>query len=664
MPNQPRVFIGSSSESSNVVFVIDSHLQRANCIPSAWHGNFRGSHNTLSELFRAVKNHDFAIFLFTPEDVIISRDTTSKTVRDNVIFEFGMFMGVLGQDRTYAIAPHGVDLKVMSDLQGIKIHYYNHPPKNDPNSNFQAKLRGALGDVCAEIVEDIRNVGMTTLSGNADNVSKKIAETISGLGSIRAVVGNPCLQHIVLTSLQNLAMEVNSIKTQFALPGSSYPPLLISLQDQLKPTIVKAVALVDQKERFWRQEQGKKILLSSDHSSERIFVFIDPDSFSETWPELQRHADRYNVYAMSYAHLVQLSPHHRDFSLLSHEQKQLVAYYDSNTPPNIVFSVNEEEIKDYEKEYDRIKKSAQPIKFIEDVRQSEEALEELRVRIFTQTLRYDHKPVEMSRYLSIDLYDKFEEVHPFRAEMIEKMLAMFNERCAELERTRGRKQTEWRILEFGAGTGLFTARLANIPNTFITAVEYDNACYNKLEHAVRQHRHVICMEQDSRSFDPGGETKKYDFVFSCFADHHIPDADKLKYLANVKANLESDGRFIIGEEFIGPCRIDIERERNDPSLKRERDQSIETYHKCIIDLAKQDPKTTQEEKDGIVYLETKAMESGLQRWEKGKGGDYKVPEDYYRRLLEKAGFSTQFIKFGPLNSDIGGVYAVSSSIRP
>jgi predicted nucleotide-binding protein len=50
---------------------------------------------------------DFAVMVFTPDDVIESRKKVEKAPRDNVVFELGLFLSrPEGPQRTFVIAPY------------------------------------------------------------------------------------------------------------------------------------------------------------------------------------------------------------------------------------------------------------------------------------------------------------------------------------------------------------------------------------------------------------------------------------------------------------------------------------------------------------------------------------------------------------------------------
>lgn len=102
-------------------------------------------------LRKASEEHDGGIFILGPDDSVTASsngaDSFSVT-RDNVVFEFGMFLAAKGRERACGIfdKPKGCDpaqLKVMSDLQGInyptlqeelleeRIEYFFSQPSGD-----------------------------------------------------------------------------------------------------------------------------------------------------------------------------------------------------------------------------------------------------------------------------------------------------------------------------------------------------------------------------------------------------------------------------------------------------------------------------------------------------------------------------------------------------
>ena len=85
---------------------------------------FAGGGYSLEALERAVSRSDFAIAIAQADDIIETRGSRQPTLRDNVLFELGLFMGKLGRHRALLIHPKVDGLKLPSDLQGLTLLRY------------------------------------------------------------------------------------------------------------------------------------------------------------------------------------------------------------------------------------------------------------------------------------------------------------------------------------------------------------------------------------------------------------------------------------------------------------------------------------------------------------------------------------------------------------
>lgn len=150
---KPKVFIASSTKGIPVAEAIQRELHHES-EPIVWtQGIFRTTNVPIEDLMSSLEQFDFAIFVFLPEDTTTMRDKTEITVRDNVIFELGLFLGKLGRERNFFIAPKSeksINLHLPSDLSGISPATY--APDTD---NLQASVGAAL----YEIKQSIRKLG-------------------------------------------------------------------------------------------------------------------------------------------------------------------------------------------------------------------------------------------------------------------------------------------------------------------------------------------------------------------------------------------------------------------------------------------------------------------------------------------------------------------------
>src|SRR5437879_617847 len=90
---RPRLFIGSSNESLDYAYAIQQNLEDDAEVTVWKNGIFQLTKTAVESLIKALDKSDFAVFVFAPNDVLRLRKKNFAAVRDNVIFELGLFMG-------------------------------------------------------------------------------------------------------------------------------------------------------------------------------------------------------------------------------------------------------------------------------------------------------------------------------------------------------------------------------------------------------------------------------------------------------------------------------------------------------------------------------------------------------------------------------------------
>ena len=165
---KPRIFIGSSVEGLSIAYAIQQNLTH-DAESTVWdQGVFELSKTTIESLNTVLDSVDFAIFVFNPDDVINLRGEKSLSVRDNVIFELGLFIGKLGRERVFYITPDGSDLHIPTDLVGVT------PGKYDPNRDDKS-YQAATGPACNQVRIQVKSLGPLKLSSEesaADDTAK------------------------------------------------------------------------------------------------------------------------------------------------------------------------------------------------------------------------------------------------------------------------------------------------------------------------------------------------------------------------------------------------------------------------------------------------------------------------------------------------------------
>lgn len=147
---KPRVFIGSSREGIPIANAIHTNLTRdAEC--TVWKsGVFQPSSFALNSLIDELDDSQFGIFVFSPDDTLIMRSEQHQVVRDNVLFELGLFIGRLGHKRCFFLVPESGGIRLPTDLFGLNSTEYE---SNRRDSNWVA----AVNPACTSILQVMRD---------------------------------------------------------------------------------------------------------------------------------------------------------------------------------------------------------------------------------------------------------------------------------------------------------------------------------------------------------------------------------------------------------------------------------------------------------------------------------------------------------------------------
>lgn len=152
-----KVFIASSSESLNYARALKHGLvERCRLNIVLWNeAPFELGSTIIESLEKLKSQFDFAIFLFHPDDEINFRSAQMKSVRDNVIFEFGIFTGVLGIKKCFAVIPDNIKIKQPSDILGVNYAKYKYS-KNEKNAELI--MQNVIKEICDSIKSRLKQV--------------------------------------------------------------------------------------------------------------------------------------------------------------------------------------------------------------------------------------------------------------------------------------------------------------------------------------------------------------------------------------------------------------------------------------------------------------------------------------------------------------------------
>jgi len=262
---KPKLFVGSSGESLDIAYAVQENLTDDADVIVWSQGLFELTSNALDDLLKGCDGFDFAVFVFSPVDAITIREKQYLSVRDNVIFELGLFMGKLGKSRSFAITPKDVlDLHLPTDLLGVTTARFV------PQDN----LRAALGPACTQIRKSIRKLGSINEEVMYDARNGFDKFDVKGHGNtLFDSQGNPTTPRgegtIKLEQEGSLLVQRKNIEGRFEVhfhPQHNAPdkPLIYKTELPLRRLTVRCEAKVESGEhtlRFvFKDEEAKKIM--------------------------------------------------------------------------------------------------------------------------------------------------------------------------------------------------------------------------------------------------------------------------------------------------------------------------------------------------------------------------------------------------------------------
>ncbi|MGI6572578.1 MAG: TIR domain-containing protein [Fermentimonas sp.] len=147
-----KIFIGSSREGLSVAEKIKDAINEKcqdwlDC--ELWNEGkvFSINNGTLDSLIKASRKYDYGIFIASNDDTVSKRRKRYKTMRDNVLFEMGLFLGSLGLNRAFLITHSEISLP--SDFNGVTmIRYSNNDINDDKINDIIAELNKTKNSFC------------------------------------------------------------------------------------------------------------------------------------------------------------------------------------------------------------------------------------------------------------------------------------------------------------------------------------------------------------------------------------------------------------------------------------------------------------------------------------------------------------------------------------
>ncbi|HEX5011402.1 MAG TPA: TIR domain-containing protein [Planctomycetota bacterium] len=145
---KPRIFLGSSGKQEKLLAALKRGVEDVAQV-DAWMSSFNPGTTTLERLLELCREVDFAAFVFARDDWTAANvsaapppEAGQASPRDNVVFEAGLFGGVLGMRRTFIL--HAEGAKLPTDLLGLTCIRYGGAATAAEVRVVNQKLRKAI----------------------------------------------------------------------------------------------------------------------------------------------------------------------------------------------------------------------------------------------------------------------------------------------------------------------------------------------------------------------------------------------------------------------------------------------------------------------------------------------------------------------------------------
>jgi hypothetical protein len=234
--SKPTLFVGSSSEGLDVARAVRALLAEDAEVTLWNEGFFIITDTFIESLVNALPRFDFAALVLTPDDLTTSRQTSTFSPRDNVLFELELFMGRLGRSRTFVIRPRGERIKIPSDLAGLNTALYDW---DRSDRNYQA----AVGSACDGIRETIRDLGFSDTKVNRQ-IRAVQDEQVRQRGD---------LQTILRFLLENFVSEYEVMQLRKLASGEPFP---FTRSDSFEGELRRLLSLGRLRRFKWVKDEG------------------------------------------------------------------------------------------------------------------------------------------------------------------------------------------------------------------------------------------------------------------------------------------------------------------------------------------------------------------------------------------------------------------------
>jgi len=218
---KPRIFIASSIESLSIAEAVNVNLDHEFEVTIWKNGTFKLSSTTIEDLVEKSSSVDFALFIFAPDDIATIKNRSEHIVRDNVLFEMGLFIGAIGKERSFILKPRDEEMHLPTDLLGTT-------PADYDAKRSDGDLVSATNRACSLIKAEVNRIGLINHASLSETIKLKANPAEYTLTEIDFRFLASCLQsqtsypsglsyHRIANSMRNVndsLIQISAIKLE------------------------------------------------------------------------------------------------------------------------------------------------------------------------------------------------------------------------------------------------------------------------------------------------------------------------------------------------------------------------------------------------------------------------------------------------------------------
>lgn len=233
MSELPNVFIASSLEGLSVAEAVNIKLEYEARVKQ-WDNAFDLSSVTIDSLIKRARESDYGVFVFHKDDETTIRGNSYSSVRDNVLFELGLFIGALGIEKCFVLMPKSKEreFRLPTDLSGVTMTTYDDALDD---------MVDAVATSCAKIKHAIKKIetGKKLPKDENGSVTKVLQQQ---LNSTQSNVWR--LNQEVERAKEETAQLLESIKNHFfSIAKPATPAEILAWETGAKNSYLKDVKI-------------------------------------------------------------------------------------------------------------------------------------------------------------------------------------------------------------------------------------------------------------------------------------------------------------------------------------------------------------------------------------------------------------------------------------